>query len=553
MTCNKFNSTGDVGNSGAIDMKAKTSLKYWTEQANDTLSLGVVEIQPASPPVQTGQVKRVKTLTGSQTVVYPDGTDTNVVIAEMEWYTPPGSSSWVPRNGMSLYVDQFCSTPGTYDQTCLTNALIAASSGDTLIFNRAFTFSATGTISGLQRLRLLGLEGGSVALANGVNNSVLRLTNCHGCRIEGLIIDGNKTNQTGTSYGIEIINSSGAILTLNVFRNNRHEPIYEERNAVSTSLPLPSPGDYYDGILISGNQFLKPGGSIIWLNYSSTFYSQFSTANILSNYIDAVDGSSGTARNQSVTTFKRVDSLNWLNNTYVNNFNAAISSGVQSLFYLDTTSTALNALNAYYDAGILSQVANGATTSRLIYSFPTYQTNSQTFQAASCLGTTGVLGPNFSSTAALTVSCSDATSPLSVASVPLNSTDYLVFSTPGRFPNTLIQGNFAINIIGYVTTGTGNSFLEVSWACADGGDDFLNPTWNSVTQSGLGSPTANRLLILGGFGLTPSDLTTAGCNFSSGNDTSVVYVRVRKSASSTHTGTQKIVKASLTYVVPVGQ
>lgn len=108
---------------------------------------------------------------------------------------------------------EYCHTPGTFDQTCLTNAIAAlpGEGGTVLLGNASYTLSATVSIVNRTRVTLDG-HGATVTAADGLNANLLFLDNCQRCRVIGLEVNGNGANQTGTSYGIVLQDSAYSII-----------------------------------------------------------------------------------------------------------------------------------------------------------------------------------------------------------------------------------------------------------------------------------------------------------------------------------------------------
>jgi len=98
---------------------------------------------------------------------------------------------------------QYCHTPGTFDQTCLTNAIAAlpAAGGTVQLGNAGYTLAATVSVVNRTRVTVDG-HGATVTAANGLNANLLFFSNCQRCRVIGLAVNGNGANQTGASFGV---------------------------------------------------------------------------------------------------------------------------------------------------------------------------------------------------------------------------------------------------------------------------------------------------------------------------------------------------------------
>jgi hypothetical protein len=172
--------------------------------------------------------------------------------------------------GTVVYADANCTTPGTYDDTCLTNAeaLLPSTGGVIRLGERTYTLNNTVTFGKIGTY-LAGVEGAStLRLANSINKDLLLLNTCHNCVINGVTFDGNRTNQTGASHLLNVTNSTQVTVMHNHFLNGYDYGIWISDNIVFDSNNF----DYTDyGVYtIFLNQFDGMGSSAIATDTSST-------------------------------------------------------------------------------------------------------------------------------------------------------------------------------------------------------------------------------------------------------------------------------------------
>ena len=113
-----------------------------------------------------------------------------------------------------LYADSYCAVQGTYDHTCLNNAIAAAGNYSTIqLGSHAYTLGAQVLLAGKTGVSIRGVGDASrLVAANGLNLDVVKLSSCSRCSVSELQIDGNKANQT-SGYALYLADSAFAVVS----------------------------------------------------------------------------------------------------------------------------------------------------------------------------------------------------------------------------------------------------------------------------------------------------------------------------------------------------
>ena len=180
--------------------------------------------------------------------------------------------------GSSVQADDWCATPGVYDQTCISGAIAQLPSGGVVeLSDRTYTFSGKLTVS-TERVFIAGMNRVSKILAaNGLNDDLVLFNGCNFCGLAGVEFDGNRLNQSAMSYLLNVTNSA----MVNIYNNrlyNAHDAAIYWTN--STSFDINNLDRIATIIHVVSNTFeLNGAGAIVSDPSSANGANWFITAN----------------------------------------------------------------------------------------------------------------------------------------------------------------------------------------------------------------------------------------------------------------------------------
>ncbi len=187
----------------------------------------------------------------------------------------------LPKGSVVTWIDQYCSVPGTYDDTCFSGAFSAAGSTQNVTFMmgpNTYALQNGLSISSKAGWTVMGLKARSkLTVKNGLNTPMFILNATTDFAMRDVFADGNYTNQTSETSVISATNIIGLIVQGNRFANVKGRAV-----VVSNSAP-----DSSDGLFIVDNIISGTTDSALYL----TLYLDALT--IVGNRIDGVgvDGS----------------------------------------------------------------------------------------------------------------------------------------------------------------------------------------------------------------------------------------------------------------------
>lgn len=201
-------------------------------------------------------------------------------------------------------LDDYCTTPGTYDGSCWTNAISANPSG-TKFYVGGHTYTSSVKIVNNSKTDLAFYSNDQTATlkaANGLNDDLIAFTSCHRCSIEGFTLDGNGANQTA-GYAFHSVTSNFIQIKKMTFTNPYAANAKIEEVAFSGQ-----PG----AATVTGNTFKNRSGTITKgiLNENSNSFTL--TDNTFECYIEScVDLTSVAGGAVSRNTFQLLDSTSY--------------------------------------------------------------------------------------------------------------------------------------------------------------------------------------------------------------------------------------------------
>jgi parallel beta-helix repeat protein len=155
-----------------------------------------------------------------------------ICIANSTNQEPPNASYWailaekghsfetktIAPTGSGYAADYY--TDGTADDIEIQEAIDAAHAiggGDVLIKNLGNIYSISNSIQAKSNVNIIVEEGTTIKLANATNLDMLVVNGVTNITINGLVLDGNKTNQTIAKSGINILGNSTKIRLKNLY------------------------------------------------------------------------------------------------------------------------------------------------------------------------------------------------------------------------------------------------------------------------------------------------------------------------------------------------
>lgn len=203
-------------------------------------------------------------------------------------------------SGSGVYLaENYCAVAGTYNHTCLANAInaVPASGGIVHLGDRIYTIGATVAVTGRKNLVIAGMgpQVPQLLAANNLNAAMLNFTDTLNCTLKEVGIDGNKANQTSgsavefhatgfTGYGLAI--SNARIANAKDY-NIKAQAIFPTLGTVLVSASeLADSGNaliYAEsaGLVLSGSHLMNGGGT------NSQVHLKNAQAQVVGNYFDA--------------------------------------------------------------------------------------------------------------------------------------------------------------------------------------------------------------------------------------------------------------------------
>ena len=305
--------------------------------------------------------------------------------------------------GNAVQADDWCMTPGVYDQTCISGAVAQLPSGGVVeLSDRTYAFSAKLTVS-TERIFIAGMNRASkIAAANGLNNDLVLFSGCNFCGLAGVDFDGNSTNQSSASYLLNVTNSAMVNIYNNHFYNAHDAAIYYTN---STAFDINNFDRLATNIHIVSNTFeLNGAGAVVSDANSANGAYWFITANTFRR-----NGVGGAMSNNSyVALYGPVSGVYvHLNEesdyTFHNGANSIYLVGMDGSGAAPNGSAMWNALNI----ASLFRTTNGASTTNIQQTIPTSYNRSQYYKAVACNGASAI--QLVSTDAAATTLCNNST------------------------------------------------------------------------------------------------------------------------------------------------
>src|SRR5579863_1028059 len=305
--------------------------------------------------------------------------------------------------GNTVQADDWCTTPGVYDQTCISGAVTQLPSGGVVeLGDRTYTFSGKLTVS-TERVFIAGMNRASkIVAANGLNADLVLFNGCNFCGLMGVDFDGNRANQSSTSYLLNVTNSAMVNVYNNRFYNAHDAAIYYTN---STAFDINNFDRLATYIHIVSNTFeLNGAGAVVSDPNSGNGAYWFITANTFRR-----NGAGGAMSNNSyVALYGPVYGVYvHLNEesdyTFHSGANPSHLGGLDGSGAAPGGSSMWNALTT----ATLFRTTNGASTTQIQQNIPTSYNRSQYYRAVACSGTSAI--QLVSTDAAATTLCNNST------------------------------------------------------------------------------------------------------------------------------------------------
>jgi len=305
--------------------------------------------------------------------------------------------------GNTIQADDWCTTSGVYDQTCIGGAVAQLSSGGVVeLSDRTYTFSAKLTVS-TERVFIAGMNRASkIVAANGLNDDLILFSGCNFCGLAGVDFDGNRTNQSSTSYLLNVTNSALVNIYNNRFSNAHDAAIYYIN---STAFDINNFDRLATSIHIVSNTFeLNGAGAVVSDAASANGAIWFITANTFRR-----NGAGGAMSNNSyVALYGPVYGVYTHFNeesdyTFHNGASAIYLVGLDGSGATPSGSAMWNALTT----ASMFRTTNGASTTNIQQNIPTFYNRSQYYKAVACNGSSPL--QLVSTDAAATTLCNNST------------------------------------------------------------------------------------------------------------------------------------------------
>ena len=165
----------------------------------------------------------------------------------------------LPKGTVSTWIDQYCSVPGTYDDTCFSGAFSAAGSAQNVTFMmgpNTYTLQNGLSISSKTGWTIMGLKARSkLTVKNGLNTAMFTLNSTTDFAMRDVFADGNYPNQTSETSVISATGIVGLILEGNRFANVKGRAVVVSNSAY----------DFNDGLFIVDNIISGTTDSALYL------------------------------------------------------------------------------------------------------------------------------------------------------------------------------------------------------------------------------------------------------------------------------------------------
>jgi hypothetical protein len=367
----------------------------------------------------------------------------------------------LPKGTVITWIDQYCSVPGTYDDTCFSHAFSAAGSTPNVTFMmgpNTYALQNGLSISSTTGWTIMGLKARSkLTVKNGLNTAMLTLNSTTDFAMRDVFADGNYTNQTSETSVISATGIIGLILEGNRFANVKGRAVVVSNSAY----------DFTDGLFIVGNIISGTTDSALYLAL------RYDGLTITGNRIDGI-GIDGSNPQKAAAIYVT---------------HGSTSGGLQMVGYSGNyimASPNVNG-NTYLQYGILFDAINGPPVNDLSNSYTNVGTNcgsinnavncvaampsvvngnpTQIFPVGYCsaVGATPIPSPQFMGSSAAMQCISVGGTPM--AAVPLahgNGDIYasMLFETPVTYSSVNLSW------AGYTDASGGNVDFIVLMACA---------------------------------------------------------------------------------------
>lgn len=448
-------------------------------------------------------------------------------------------NSKIDKGTVVMWVDDYCSVSGTYNQTCLSGALTAAPSSDfRLMFsNRNYTFASGVSVTSKSNFTIEMLPGGKITMGTNIGAPAITFTSIDQFRVIRLTIDGARASQSSTAHAIYCSNC-----TRYLFSDNY---IYEVNGRAFDLTATAAPSVHSYGFF--RNNHTK------------------NTNNEAVNISETGSGAGGTPIELSGNIAEGVDAdLNFDVFTGAFNFvgmnvkssgdfiQASSSTFIGCGLYLDGGGsgfvlTAIDSgVNAFTGGGVVC-AGNGATVQSINTGIAT---SYKTYPLVKCNGTTATLsGPIAWINSAVTPVCTGGTMQFGYIPMPAATQTGIVLEidTPAYSSGT----TWNIDVFGMWSTTTGNANLKIQYSTSCGlysGNSISissGPTFSAATD--LGAINGSNTTLVSAFRQASGIAASALCS-SGGGPT---YLKIERPSTDTYGGEFRISQINIRYTFKV--
>ncbi len=434
--------------------------------------------------------------------------------------------------GNTVQADDWCSTPGLYDQTCISGSIAQLPSGGVVeLSDRTYTFTAKLTVS-TERIFIAGLNRASkIVAANGLNDDLILFSGCNFCGIAGVELDGNRLNQSATSYLLNVTNSAMVSVYNNRFTNAHDAAIFWTN---STTFDINNLDRVITTIHLVSNTFELNGGSAIVSDPASpNGATWFITANTFRR-----NGAAGAMSNNSyVALYGPVYGLYvHLNDEADYTFHSGPGTiylvGLDGSGATPSGSAMWNALGT----ATLFRTTNGGSTSQIQQNIPTSYSRSQYYKAVACNGSTAT--QLVSTDAAATTLCNNSTG-VAEGGILMPVNGIYAFSDRAAALNSATSGHsFGITPVFFVRntggqSGTVHIAVTADFTCSGNTlPSIASPAWTNIVTAqdnsiNLSFVSDNRMFSMNATNVSIATQASAGC-LNAINSTGGFMIRVQR-------------------------
>ena len=439
--------------------------------------------------------------------------------------------------GNAVQADDWCTTPGVYDQTCISGAVTQLPSGGVVeLSDRTYTLSSKLTVS-TEGIVIAGMNRASkLAAATGLNDDLVLFSGCNFCGLMGVTFDGNRTNQSSTSRLLNVTNSAMVNIYNNRFANAHDAAIYYTN---STTFDINNVDRIATYIHIVSNSFeLNGAGAVVSDASSANGAYWFITANTFRR-----DGAGGAMANNSYIAlygpvYGLYVHLNEESDYTIHSGGSAISLiGLEGSAASPSGSAMWNALTT----ASLFRITNGANSTFVQQNIPTSYSRTQYYKAVACNGSTAI--PLISTDAAATTLCNNSTG---VAEggilLPVNGV-YAISDRAGAItPGATSSHSFGITPVFFLRntggqSGTVHMAMNADFSCSGNTlPSIASPTWTNIVTA-QDSPANllfygdNRVFALNVINVSIGTQSNAGC-LNGVSSTGGMMIRIQRAAYS---------------------